>query len=150
MSVLNDCCPEEGSLAMASFPMQAWCKPYDLFTALANGTIFPCLNMELYCAEDIPCPACNQDSQTEQEKLLNQINIVSFAINDLTLYLDTHPKCKEGLSLFKELLAKRMDFLAEYADKYYPLTQMSMITGTPETQEYGWSDGPAPWEGGHI
>ena len=81
---------------------------------------------------------------------MSEISTISFAINDLTLYLDTHPTCPNGLPLFKELLKKRLDLLAEYAKKYNPLTQISMITGTPETNEYGWGEGPMPWEGGNI
>ena len=31
---------------------------------------------------------------TPRENLLNRINEVSFAVNDILLYLDTHPKLK--------------------------------------------------------
>ncbi len=144
-------CPE--TLAMASVPSQQWCEPYDLETALKEGTLFPCLNLEFYCAEDIPVSLkCGSalEKASERECLMNEINLVSFALNDLTLYLDTHPTCKNGLTLFKKLLEKRLALLTEYADKYNPLTQISMITGDPETDEYGWGEGPAPWEGGLI
>lgn len=150
MSYLDECCKTSETLAMASVPMQEWCEPYDYYTALANGTIFPSLNKEFYKAEDVPCSVCNQSGQTPQAKKLNEINVISFAINDLTLYLDTHPTCEKGLSLFMELLKKRLDLLAEYAEDFFPLTQISMITGTPDTTKYGWAEGPLPWEGGHI
>ena len=39
---------------------------------------------------------------TPRENLLNRINEVSFAVNDILLYLDTHPKCKEGLAFYQE------------------------------------------------
>nr|MBP3598677.1 spore coat protein CotJB [Eubacterium sp.] len=153
---MNDskaCCPCPETLAMASVPTQEWCEPYDLETALKEGTIFPCLNLEFYCAEDIPvslkCGSALEKS-SERECMMNEINTISFALNDLTLYLDTHPNYQKGLTLFKELLQRRLDLLAEYAEKYYPLTQISMITGNPETNEYGWGEGPAPWEGGLI
>ena len=34
--------------------------------------------------------------------LLHEIDKVSFAVNDLTLYLDTHPDCQEGLARFQK------------------------------------------------
>lgn len=149
MSNLDNCCCKSETLAMATVPMQEWCEPYDFETALENGTIFPCLNLEFYKATDIPKHCCCGET-SEQEKMLLDISTVGFALNDLTLYLDTHPTCEKGLSLFKELLQKKLDMLAEYAKKFNPLTQISMITGTPETNMYGWAEGPMPWEGGLI
>lgn len=150
----SNCCESLETLAMASFPMQKWCEPYDFTTALKEGTIFPCLNLEFYAAEDIDSTLktsfSSLDENADREKMMHEINTISFAINDLTLYLDTHPTCQKGLSLMKELLQKRLDLLAEYAKHYNPLTQISMITGDPETNEYGWGEGPIPWEGGLI
>lgn len=155
MSDTKDVCACPSSLAMASVPMQEWCEPYDFETALTEGTIFPCLNLEFYDAENIKSSLKTKFSaldkkESDRETLMSEISTISFAINDLTLYLDTHPTCPNGLPLFKELLKKRLDLLAEYAKKYNPLTQISMITGTPETNEYGWGEGPMPWEGGNI
>ena len=124
MSILDECCKTSETLAMASVPLQEWCEPNDLNTALSKGTIFPCLNMEFFRAEDIPCSICNEN-QSPQAKKLNEINTIS-------------------------LLKKRLDLLAEYAEEFVPLTHLSMITGTPDTCEYGWPEGPLPWEGGHI
>ncbi len=147
----NACCCTEETLAMASVPMQEWCDPYKWDTALYNGSIFPCLNLEFYDAKDIPCPLCeNGGKLSEHEKKLNEISTIGFALVDLTLYLDTHPDCKKGLTLFKELSKKRLEGLAEYAREYNPLTQLSMITGTPDSDTYGWGKGPAPWEGGLV
>lgn len=150
MSILDECCKTGETLAMASVPKQKWCEPYDWNTALANGTIFPCLNLEFFKAEDIPCSICDCDNQSEQYQKFHEINTVSFAINDLTLYLDTHPDCEKGLALFNSLLQKRLDLLADYAEKYNPLTQLSIATGTPDAGAFGWAEGPVPWEGGNI
>ncbi len=150
----DTCCSCPETLAMASVPIQEWCDPYDWDTALAQGTIFPCLNLEFFAAKETKSCCCSKPSALDQgagrEKLMSEINTVSFAINDLTLYLDTHPTCANGLTLFKELLQKRLDLLAEFASKFNPLTQISMVTGDPESDEYGWGEGPAPWEGGLI
>jgi len=155
MSKNEACCPCPQTLAMASVPVQEWCEPYDFDTALQEGTIFPCLNLEFFDAKNIKSSLKKNfsalDKQEEdREVMMNQIATISFAINDLTLYLDTHPTCPKGLALFKELLQARLDLLADYAKKFNPLTQISMVTGTPETDEYGWAEGPMPWEGGCI
>lgn len=147
-SVTCDCTPE--SLAMGSFPAQKWCEPYELKTALYEGTIFPCLNMQFYAAEKIPCSFLDDAGFSQREKAMNEISMVGFAINDLTLYLDVHPDCEHGKTLMKELLKKRLDGLADYAAKYHPLTQLSIITGNPESPKYEWDEGPMPWEGGLI
>lgn len=149
MNNQNVCQCTAESLAMASVPMQEWCEPYDLGTAVYNGTLFPCLNHEFYKAKDIPCPFCDKPAMTkasEEEKALNEINKIGFAMIDLTLYLDTHPDCQNGIDMMKELLQKRLDALADFAGKYYPLTQLSIITGTPESRQYQWDEGPLPWD----
>ena len=81
---------------------------------------------------------------------MDEINEVSFAINDLTLFLDTHPECQEAINLFRELLTKRLELLEDYASKYNPLTQLSIVTGALDRNAYSWAEGPLPWEGGHI
>ena len=141
------------TLAMGTFPKQEWCEPYELGSALYNGTIFPCLNMNFFAAEDIPCPFCDSTTVSklsEREKAMNEIAMVGFAINDLTLYLDTHPDCQNGIKLMKELLQRRLDALADYAAKYNALTQLSIVTGNPDSHKYEWDEGPMPWEGGLI
>ncbi|MBO5740412.1 MAG: spore coat protein CotJB [Bacteroidaceae bacterium] len=48
------------------------------------------------------------------------------------------------------MLAKRLELLAEFAEKFYPLTHLSMVTGEFDENRYGWSEGPMPWEGACI
>ncbi len=151
----TDLCTCKETLAMASVPKQEWCEPYDYETALKEGTIFPCLNLTFFKADEGQSSLENHSltatsEEIKREKMMSELSTVSFAINDLTLYLDTHPDCPKGLTLFKELLQKRLDLLADFASHYYPLTQISMITGKPECDCYGWGEGPMPWEGACI
>ena len=37
-----------------------------------------------------------------KKELLEWINIVSFAVDDVKLFLDTHPNCTEALEFFDE------------------------------------------------
>lgn len=148
-------CICSGHLAMAEVPKQEWCEPYDWCTALAEGTIFPCLNLTFYKAPIGKC-ACNPCSDTkdatqqEREQMLSQLSCVSFALNDLTLYLDTHPDCPNGTALFHQLLKQRLTLLSEFANKFYPLTQTSMVTGNFDCNQFGWDEGPMPWEGACV
>lgn len=144
------------TLAMASIPMQEWCEPYDWSTALKEGTVFPCLNLPFFKAPsgDSNIKPHGSDrakpEQLRREEAMTRLSQVSFALNDLTLYLDTHPDCKNGLELYYQLMEERIKLLAEYAKDFYPLTQASMVTGECDHNQYGWSEGPAPWEGACV
>ncbi len=147
--------PASHPLAMMSIPRQEWCEPYEWSTALEEGTIFPNLNLTFFKApQGVPAkPPCSDTSdpgQKSREEALSRLTEISFALNDLTLYLDTHPACEHGLFLYHNLMEERLALLADYAKKYYPLTQASMITGNCNPQCYGWGDGPAPWEGACV
>jgi len=145
----NQICSCAETLAIATIPMQEWCEPYPLQTALYEGTIFPCMNFLFFKAplSTEPSKAANGD---EKQALMNQIFAVSFAVNDLTLYLDTHPDCQNGAKLFYDLLKKRLELLSEYAKKYEPLTQFSMGIDDFSKTKYSWTEGAMPWEGGCI
>lgn len=149
------CCCSPETLAMASVPMQEWCELYDWDTALKEGTIFTCLNYPVFLADKGSSNLKTNGSaldpqQQEREELMGKISSISFAVNDLTLYLDTHPNCPNATPLFYQLSKERMDLLAEYAQKYNPLTQLSMVTGGLNENCYSWAEGPMPWEGGCI
>ena len=147
------CCPE--TLAMATIPKQEWCDPYPWETALYEGTIFPCLNLLFHKAplsstKDRSCSKPINNEEHNRECMMKEIYAISFALNDLTLYLDTHPDCPNGTKIYHELLKKRMELLADFAGQFYPLTAISMVTGDYDTSKYGWTEGPMPWEGGCI
>lgn len=82
--------------------------------------------------------------------MMSRLTAVSFAINDLTLYLDTHPDCPKGRELFYQLLEEHLSLLTAFSGEFYPLTQTSMITGNYDRMKYGWTEGPMPWEGACI
>jgi len=79
--------------------------------------------------------------KTEKEKMLYKIMALSFAINDLNLYLDLHPDKKEVFDLFKKYVAEKEKLSKEYERIYGPLE----ITGTTGSK-YNWIDSPWPWE----
>ncbi len=80
--------------------------------------------------------------KNEKEKMLYKIMALSFAINDLNLYLDLHPDNKETFDLFKKYIQDKKVLVKEYAKNYGPLT-LDKTTGS----KYNWIDSPWPWDG---
>ncbi len=80
-----------------------------------------------------------------KDSLMSWINMVSFAVNDISLYLDTHPCDKEALKYFENYSQLRNQALEDFAQAFYPLT---MDTVPSCSQHWDWADSPLPWEGG--
>lgn len=163
-------------LAMASVPVQQWGLLYSEEEALRIGTIFQDLNKPFFAAEEGPKgedaafrdqePSVSMENQRmgdalentdsiplERASLLRKIQQVSFVLDDLRLYLDTHPQEEEGLSLFKAAGDRRKTLMREYARQFYPLTADCMAEGCPADPGpscFCWQKGPAPWEGGCV
>nr|WP_294531011.1 spore coat protein CotJB [uncultured Blautia sp.] len=79
-----------------------------------------------------------------RSRLLNNINETSFTVNDILLYLDTHPNDQKALSYYRDAVSRRQNLMAEYARAYGPLTvdDASMDTSTT----WNWMEQPFPWE----
>lgn len=96
----------------------------------------------------------------DRNALLNELDAVSFCVNDLTLYLDTHPTDTQALDLFGQYLEKRKTLMEEFESKFEPLTiDCVKAEGMHEAKtecSYGgqrhftWVDGRTPWEGGLV
>lgn len=138
---------EQQHLSIASVPIQSWESLYSWEQALAAGTIFPGLNKPFYVLEETPfetgfTPDLSASSeQQERETLMNQINAVSFALDDTVLFLDTHPESAEATELRGSLIEQRKKLLKDFDEKFYALTKD--CTGC-------WGEGPMPWEGACI
>ena len=64
-------------------------------------------------------------------KLMKIINQASFAMDDVKLFLDTHPSCSEAI---------------EYYKKVKKITAYDV-----DVKDYwNWNDSPLPWEGGNC
>lgn len=87
----------------------------------------------------------------DRTALLKEIDEVSFAVNDVTLYLDTHPDCREGIAYFNEMAPRRAALLKQFAESFEPLTVDCICKDQNAlTDHFTWLDGPAPWEGGAL
>lgn len=85
------------------------------------------------------------DQKPCRDDLLNWINIVSFAVDDAKLFLDTHPCSQEALAYFDEYVELRNKALKEYAKYYGPLT---VDTVCKSSQYWNWVNEPWPWQKG--
>lgn len=91
--------------------------------------------MECNCLEGKP--------DLSKDELLHEIMTLAFSVNDLALYLDTHPCDKKALSLHNEYSMKMQKLTDEYQENYGPLTNIDS-----NSNEWDWINNPWPWERG--
>ena len=87
-----------------------------------------------------------RNSQMNRRQLMNHINQVSFAVDDVKLYLDTHPCDTEALEYFHKMSQQRNEALKEYAAAYGPLTIDTAKDSC--TERWNWINEPWPWQEG--
>ena len=83
-------------------------------------------------------------NQEFKAKLLEEINLATFGIDDILLYLDTHPLDTAALAKYQEYKAMREKALSEYVCHFGPLTKFQVTSDSAWT----WINEPWPWEGG--
>lgn len=83
-------------------------------------------------------------SNNSREQLLRSINEVSFAVNDIHLYLDTHPCDEKAMEYYRKMAEKRNEMMKEYAKMYGPLTVDDAVYSDSSTWQ--WMEQPFPWE----
>lgn len=86
--------------------------------------------------------SCNCNSNMSKSELFNKIMALNFAVNDLVLYLDTHPTDSKAICMHNEYSQKVVALTEEYQKLYGPLT----VNFTSNT--WDWIDEPWPWERG--
>lgn len=69
-----------------------------------------------------------------------------FCVNDVLLYLDTHPCCEEAISFYQECEQERQKLLKEYAQCYGPLTVDAALESGGDT--WKWVQQPIPMGNG--
>ena len=71
---------------------------------------------------------------------------VSFMVDDVKLFLDTHPCDENAMACFKEYSDKRNELLKEYSKLYMPLTVD--LADMSCTERWNWIHEPWPWQEG--
>lgn len=78
----------------------------------------------------------------DREKLLRKIMEYKFAINDLALYLDTHPNDRRALAKHNEYVEKLDEVTKEFEKMYGPLTIETVM------ESWEWAQELWPWQRG--
>lgn len=81
-------------------------------------------------------------ANNKQEEMLLEIMSLSFALNDLNLYLDLHPKDEEMLKKYQELAELSCKKELEYVKCFGPLE----ATDNNSLKKFEWINNPWPWE----
>ena len=79
----------------------------------------------------------------ERERLLLDVQMYSFAMWDLNLYLNTHPTDRNAMSLFDNYRNSYRRAINEYENKYGSLN-LDKVNINGQTWE--WNKSPWPWE----
>ena len=122
------------NLAFPYIPMQNKnAQRYDAADALAAGTLFPGLNLPFF-------KAVKSRMNTDNTPLC-ELMALGFAINELGLYLDTHPDDSEALTLYTKYVQLCQEGRSRYESMYGPLQQTAVTEAG-----YTWLNDPWPWE----
>ena len=108
-------------------------QPYSKTKALENGTLFPDLDLPFHLKVNAP-----QLADTD----LNQLRALDFVIQELGLYLDTHPNDSEAFALFQNYVELEKTARESYVEEHGPLTQNDAAMD----DTYTWGKGPWPWQ----
>lgn len=79
--------------------------------------------------------------RTKREELLLEIMELCFAINDLNLYLDLHPKDTEMVKIFRDLVEKSCLKEMEFVKLYGPIDVIDI-----NSDNFNWIEDPWPWQ----
>ena len=131
MGTLPSCAP----LAVPYVPFQQnGSQTYSQQDALANGTLFPGLNLPFQI---------NTVAATPAQTGALELQALSFVLTELGLYLDTHPDDAEALAYFKEHDRIYREAVEEYSRNYGPLT----LSHAHHCGSYwNWVNQPWPWQ----
>ena len=78
-----------------------------------------------------------------REQLLRELQASDFTVEDLHLYLDTHPFDQKALMLFNCAVQQSRMLRENYERLYGPLNPHTSYSGYP----WQWIKSPWPWEG---
>ena len=111
---------------------------YDVYNGYIRGNKFPALYN--FYRTDKPYEITPMNEQAE---LLTYVDMYTFAMTDLNLYLDVHPDDKEALQLFNEYRKQAIEATKNYENKYGPL---QLTSNSLNTFPWAWDNEPWPWD----
>lgn len=125
--------PALAPLANPYVPFQVENAPkYTPQRALIRGTLFPGL--------DLPFMGMANHEEKESTPLID-LQILSFALQELALYLDTHRDDAEALEMYRTYQKLYSEASLNYSENEAPMNHITPVSGA-----YRWPDDPWPWE----
>lgn len=79
---------------------------------------------------------------SERQRLLKRLQVCEFTLDDVRLYLDSHPCDRAALEYYKKHLEMRNKAYQDYIEKFGPLMANDCIN----TEKWTWVEVPWPWE----
>ena len=77
-----------------------------------------------------------------KEEAMQKVRETMFAVNEIALYLDTHPQDRNALQVHKKYVEEYKEAKKHYEENFGPL---SIYT---ENDNWSWVYDKWPWEGG--
>lgn len=126
--------PAKAPLANPYVPFQSDDPPkYEARKALIRGTLYPGL--------DLPFKGMvNNREKPVTPK--TELQSAGFALQELALYLDTHPHDKQALELYRQYQTVYHQGMKHFSENCMPLNHASPV----DDKEYSWLRDPWPWE----
>ena len=81
-------------------------------------------------------------NEFERNQLLRHVQICKFELVDSSLYLDSHPDCREAVEYYKEHLDHYHKAVAAYEEHCGSINHKSAV----KNGRWTWNDAPWPWE----
>lgn len=129
--LLPDAC---GSMAFPYIAMQRQdAQRYENREALLQGTLFPGL--------DLPFRKELRSRFPKVNEALLDLMALDFAIDELGLYLTTHPDDRQALELYWSYIRLGREGRTKYEESNGPLLQTDITEGS-----FRWLNDPWPWD----
>ena len=106
---------------------------YEARRGLIRGTLYPGL--------DLPFRGM-VNTREKSNTPMHELQALAFALQELALYLDTHPHDSEALELYRKYQKQYHDLMMKHAEQCRPLTHANPVSH----KNYTWLCDPWPWE----
>lgn len=123
-------------VGMGYVPIQSWAAAVCAGNCIQAGNYFSGSGSAVY---DGRCLLMNETAR----KLMKRIDDASFAMDDVILYLDTHPDDRNALNYYRYVVALRKEAVKAYEASFGPLT----IEDADDACTWSWLTERWPWEG---
>ena len=84
--------------------------------------------------------------QASAKQLMDVIDQASFALDDVLLFLDTHPCDTQAMAYFNQMTEAYENARKAYEAQFGPLT----ASASRGSAYWSWVEDPWPWEGGNV